>query len=258
MSTETPSCGETLAQLFYDRQKRQLGPLIRGHVLWYEPRAAPAYAAAAGLRLLGIVVLLELVIGPRMSILSWAALGLPPTWLRTSILLAIALVGVRFAAGIRLHDVGFIPPRHWRLSEWLYLAQIVALAIVVFLMLFGRRLGLFEGSLSVSVSVMAAAATQLLWGFYQEVIYRGILQTELMRRFGTIAGALVANLAFTFGPLHFYHLRDIDSPLSTVVMMTAIFFIGLIFSIVFARARNVAVVGILHGVGNVFGNVGVT
>ena len=77
------------------------------------------------------------------------------------------------------------------------------IAVLVFCVLFGRRLGLFEGSLSAIVVVSGGVWTQLLWGFYQEVVYRGILQTELMRRFGTLAGVLLANFAFTFGPLHF-------------------------------------------------------
>ena len=42
----------------------------------------------------------------------------------------------------------------------------------------------------------------LFYGFYQEVVYRGMLQSELVRRWGAFAGVLVANLLYTFGPLH--------------------------------------------------------
>jgi membrane protease YdiL (CAAX protease family) len=52
--------------------------------------------------------------------------------------------------------------------------------------------------------VLTVFLPYLLWGFYQEVMYRGILQTELVRRWGPLWGILVSNSLFTFGPLHFY------------------------------------------------------
>ena len=236
-----------LAGLIYDAKARRLGPLIRGHVLLFEPRTAPDYRPSAGLRLLLIVAVLELLIGPRMHILGWFGLEPPPSGLRVAILLAIALASARFVAGIRLRDVGFVSPRQWHQDELLYLAVILPAAVVLFVLMFGARL-----SAAGAGAALVLVATQLLWGFYQEVIYRGLLQTELMRRLRAVPGALLANLAFTFGPLHFYHLRNATDPTATAIMMAAIFAIGLVFAIIFGRTRNVWLVGILHGVGNAF------
>src|SRR5260221_14571242 len=83
------------------------------------------------------------------------------------------------------------------------------------------------------------------WGFYQELVYRGLLQTELVRRFGAIAGVLAANLLFTFGPLHFYHLsRPNPWP-----MLAAIFAMGLFFGAPFHRSRNLWLPAVFHGIG---------
>jgi membrane protease YdiL (CAAX protease family) len=241
------------AGLFYDANARHLGPLIRGHVLLFQPRTGPDYPALAGLRLLLIVAVLELVIGPRMSVLSWFGLEPPPSGVRTLILLAIALASVRFLAGVRLSDVGFVPPGRWHVDEVLYLAVVLPAAAAVFVLMFGARLHLFGGG---AVAALGLIATQLVWGFYQEVVYRGLLQTELMRRFGTVGGALAADVAFTFGPLHFYHLQEGASLVSTAIMVAAIFGIGLVFAIIFARARNIWLIGLLHGIGNAFAAAG--
>jgi membrane protease YdiL (CAAX protease family) len=91
--------------------------------------------------------------------------------------------------------------------------------------------------------------TSLLWGFYQELIYRGILQTELVRRWGAVPGVLVANLLYTFGPLHFYHFFK-GSAAASAIMFASIFAIGLFFGVLFHRSRNLAMVGLFHGLGD--------
>ena len=85
-------------------------------------------------------------------------------------------------------------------------------------------------------------------GFYQELVYRGMLQSELTRRWGAPAGILVANVAYTFGPLHFYHL----SGPSPVPMFAGIFAIGLFFGVLFARSGNLWMVGVFHGIGDAY------
>src|SRR5258708_7675155 len=91
----------------------------------------------------------------------------------------------------------------------------------------------------------ALAATNFLWGFYQELAYRGLLQTELTRRFGAIAGVVVANLAYTFGPLHYDHFAG-PSP---VAMFAAIFAIGLYFGVLRHRSGNLWMPAVFHGIG---------
>ncbi len=90
--------------------------------------------------------------------------------------------------------------------------------------------------------------TYLIWGFYQELMYRGILQTELVRRWGPVAGILVSNTLFTFGPLHFYHFAG----MSPLPMFTWIFAIGLFFGVLLWRSGNLWIVGVLHGVGDAY------
>ena len=90
-------------------------------------------------------------------------------------------------------------------------------------------------------------AGTFLWGFYQEVLYRGLLQTELVRRWGAAAGILVANLLFTFGPLHFYHWR---TGLPAWPMFAGIFAVGLFFAALQHRSRNLWMVATFHGIGS--------
>lgn len=230
-----------------------MGPLARGYLLWFERREKPSYAASAGLGLLLIFIVLEFIVGPRASILSLLGIAPPPAWARIAALLLVAVLAVRFLTGAKLEEVGFVPSSRWRAAERLYLAQVLLIAGGVFLTLHITRPEP-AGPAASWAPLAIGVGTAMLWGFYQEVVYRGILQTELSRRFGAIFGGLVANLAFTFGPLHFYHMANMQSPANTAVMMSAIFGIGLLFSFIYARTRNIWLVGIMHGVGDVFTN----
>ncbi len=87
----------------------------------------------------------------------------------------------------------------------------------------------------------------LSWGFYQEWIYRGFIQTELTRRYNAAVAIILANLIFTFGPLHFYQLHQ-----GNYIIIGATFLIGLVFGILYHRSYNLWIVGILHGIGNWF------
>jgi membrane protease YdiL (CAAX protease family) len=100
---------------------------------------------------------------------------------------------------------------------------------------------------STAISVLLV---QLLWGFYQELIYRGILQTELVRRWGAPTGIFISNILFTFGPLHFYHFRGIEENPSHAWIFAAIFAIGLFFGFLFQRSSNLWIVGLFHGIGD--------
>ena len=90
----------------------------------------------------------------------------------------------------------------------------------------------------------------LVYGFYQEVLYRGLLQTELVRRWGPVAGILTGNLLYTFGPLHYYYFfakASLAAP-----MFAAIFAIGLLFAVVFHRTGNLWIVATMHAFGNAY------
>ena len=80
-------------------------------------------------------------------------------------------------------------------------------------------------------------------------MYRGILQTALVSRMGALAGILVGNLLYTFGPLHFHYFFHTALP---VRMLGAIFAIGLFFAVLFHRSRNLWIVATFHGLGTAF------
>lgn len=63
------------------RRAQELSVHLRGHAFLFERKCARTYDASAGLRLLLIFLALEGVIGPRLSLLSWLQLPLPPFWL---------------------------------------------------------------------------------------------------------------------------------------------------------------------------------
>lgn len=231
--------------------KSRIGPFLRGHLLLFDRRDSPAYPASTGVRLLVLFVVLELVVGPRASILSWLGID-PPAWLRVPILLAGCIVAARYWARASFEDLGFLPWRKWTTTEKLYFAQVVPLAIVIFGVLYSEMLGVVRAHREVWAAAAGIGVVELLWGFYQELVYRGLLQTELTRRLGAPWGLIAANLVFTFGPLHFYHLASGRPWSSIAAILAATFAIGLFFAFVFHRTRNLWLVGVFHGIGNLF------
>ncbi len=224
-------------------------PHLKGHALLFDTKFLTTYNASSGVRLLLIFLLLEGVIGPRLWFWHMVQLSMPPPWIRVPVLLVLALILVRFAAEVRLTDIGLRPWKEWSTTERSYLFQVLVLANVVFCFLFAKRLGRVLTDPTTRSTAWVVLVTYLLWGFYQEVIYRGILQTELIRRWGAIVGILVSNVLYTFGPLHFYHFSA-GSPVSRLMIFAAIFFIGLFFGVLFRRSGNLWIVGIFHGVGD--------
>ena len=209
----------------------------RGHLLLFERRAFPAPEPKTALRLLLAFVVLEGLIGPRFELAKVLGLPQPPAALRIALLFVLALALVRFFARYPWRGLGFVPWREWSAVEKSYFLQVVAAGSVLGFALLGTRLQ------------PAAFATLLAWGFYQELVYRGILQTALVSRMGPVAGILVGNLLFTFGPLHFYYFFQKPVP---VGMLAAIFAIGLFFAIQFHRSRNLWIPATFHGLGTAF------
>lgn len=211
---------------------------LRGHLLLFDAREGIPYAARAGLRLVVAFLVLEALIGPRFHLLDLVGAPQPPAWIRVTALVVLAIVLVRFFAGIRLAAIGLIPWREWSAVEKSYFVQVVVIANVVFALV-------TRGAWPTGGEPAALAATNFLWGFYQELAYRGMLQTELVRRFGAVAGVLAANLVYTFGPLHFYHLAGRHP----VAMLAAVFAIGLYFGVLRHRSGNLWLPAAFHGIG---------
>ncbi len=221
----------------------------KGHAFLFEKKHVPTYDASAGFRLLLIFVLLEAVIGPRLWLFGWLRLRLPPVWLRVPILLIFALLLVRFVAGLKLSQIGLCRWREWSGTEKSYFIQVFLIANLVFAVIFANRLHVILSEPYLLRRVWAVFVPYFLWGCYQEVVYRGILQTELVRRWGAMRGILISNSLFTFGPLHFYHFSH-TSPV--LPMFAGIFAIGLFFSVLFWRSGNLWMVAVFHGLGNCY------
>lgn len=213
----------------------------RGHFLLFEGRPAPACSAAAGWRILLIVVLLEAVVGPRWHLLEWLGVAQPYDFIRVGLTFAVAVALVRFFARVPLRSLGFLRWSEWSPTEKSYFIQVLILANVVFALLLGGRVRGPHPGWWMAIPVAAS----FLWGVHQELVYRGLLQTELVRRFGSAAGILMANVLFTFGPLHFYHFGR-PSPWP---MMAGIFAIGLFFAVLYHRSRNLWMPAVFHGIG---------
>ena len=222
--------------------------VIAAQALKFErPERAP-YDAAAGQRLLLAFVLVGLVVYPALGALArvvgfagapWVGPAIVVTLLLAVLLLMRGVVGLSGGA-IGLHRWGMWTPR-----ERIYLWTVVPIAIPVFGFVFrGHFARLAEvhgwvGLFALSIPV------GLLWGMVQEFIYRGLLQTELTRRFGS--GVLLTNLLFTFGPLHanYYNLGADAGP--RWGMFATIFGIGLFFGLLYRRSGNLWLPAVLHG-----------
>ena len=237
-----------------DSRIGRLSPHLRGHFLFFDRKTSPAFDSSTTIRLLLIYVFLEAILGPRLSILQWFHIPPPPSWISVPALFVVAMLLVRFVARLEPARIGFYGCRAWSSTEKSYFVQVIVLANVVFAVLCVHPLQVIAADRSLWSGTCLVVFTQLVWGIYQELVYRGILQTALVSRWGPAAGILVANLAFTFGPLHFYHFSSLSGPTggSTWSMFAGIFAIGLLFSVLFWRSGNLWMIGVMHGIGNAY------
>lgn len=237
-----------------DSEFARLSPHLRGHFLYFDSKMPPALDGSTTIRLLLTFVFLEMILGPRLSILSWFHLSPPPSWISVPALIVLALLLVRVVAGLEPAQIGFYGWRTWSTAERSYFVQIIIIANVVFGIIRAHPLRVIAADRSLWGGACVVILTALLWGIYQELVYRGILQTALVARWGPAAGILVANLAFTFGPLHFYHFSSASGPTGTGtwIMFAAIFSIGLLFSVLFWRSGNLWMIGVMHGLGDAY------
>jgi CAAX protease family protein len=228
------------------RRWRGLTVHARGHFLLFDQRSAFHWSAETGARLLFTVIAIEAI---RIVAIEWLHPVLPLSIL-VVLLLAGALGLVRFAARLRLSQIGLYPWGEWSPVEKSYFVQLLVIANVVFPLVFANRLRLILAQPSVVATVWSAFVPYLFFGFYQEVVYRGILQSEFVRRWGAVAGILSANVFYTFGPLHWYYFAAHGS--LAVPMFAGIFAIGLFFGVLFWRSGNLWIVAVIHGIGNAY------
>jgi membrane protease YdiL (CAAX protease family) len=215
---------------------------LRGHFLQFDPEAPPAHTAAAGVRLLALAAGLEA--------LRLAAVNLlypqPPLWLLTPILLGVALVSVPAIARTPLSRLGLRPWSTWSDTEKSYFVQVVLLATgLLVILLVAAPAGQGDAGMR---SFWSVFAPYLFFGFYQELVYRGMVQLEMVRRWGAARGIIGANLLYTAGPLHWGYFAS--PPSVAGPMFASIFLIGLFFGALYHRSRNLWIVACFHAIGN--------
>lgn len=219
---------------------------LRGHVLLFDQKAPPDYDASTGMLLLGIAFGVEAF---RLIAVAWLHSAVPLVIL-VPLFLVCALLLVRFVAGLRFRQIGLHPWREWTPVEKSYFVQLLVLANVVFPFVFASRLRLILAQPSALSIIWNGFIPYLFFGFYQEVVYRGMVQSELVRRWGAFVGILIANILYTFGPLHWNYFSSRSAV--AVPMFAAIFAIGLFFGVLFRRSGNLWMVAVIHGIGNAY------
>lgn len=163
------------------------------------------------------------------------------------ILLLSSLVVVRLVVKKDWSYIGFRGWSKWTRREKLYAIQVIPLAVVVFGFVFQD---LFRGLISENGLIgflLVNLLFGIIWGFYQEFAYRGVLQTLLTSKFGPWIGVFTANLIFTFGPLHWSIYGRITEDFSAIMIFVPIFAIGLAFGLIYHRSGNIWLPAILHG-----------
>lgn len=227
-------------------RQRRWSPHLRGHLLLFDRRPAPAYTAHVGVRLVLAAASLEVV---RLAAVRWLYPGVP-LWLLLGALLGLALLAVPGIAGARLSQLGFRPWRDWTATEKSYFLQVLVIANVVFPIVLAAPLANRVAQLGMVWGLWNVFVPYLFFGFYQELVYRGMVQPEAVRRWGAPVGIVVTNVLYTFGPLHWYYFTSHASIAGP--MFASIFAIGLFFGILYWRSGNLWIVASFHAIGNAY------
>src|SRR6266545_752948 len=164
------------------------------------------------------------------------------------LLLGVAVVSVPAIAGVRLSQLGFRHWGEWTITEKSYFLQVVIIATVLLLIVLAAQLRGNVGGPGLVRSLWGVFVPYLFFGFYQELVYRGMVQLELVRRWGVPMGILGANVLYTFGPLHSNYFASRASLAGP--MFASIFLIGLFFGVLYRRSGNLWIVACFHAIGN--------
>jgi membrane protease YdiL (CAAX protease family) len=233
----------------------RIRPFWRGLLFLFDRPEETSYSSPQGYRLLAVFLLLEFVVRPLIrAAVAKSAPAVLPWWqlLEMSLLTVLAWALIKSFCGVPLPQLGLYPWRRWSQTEKFYFPQILLISLAVFLPINWTDLKTLWLRHDLWPIGFCVILTQMIWGFYQELLYRGILQTELVRRLGTAWGIVASNLIFTFGPLHAYHFAIARANPSHLWIFAAIFANGLFFAALYWRSGNLAIVGILHGMGDFF------
>lgn len=242
-------------RIFVDCETSQVHPFWRGQLFLFDQPRVQTISSQQGSRLLLVFFFLEVIVRPLFAAgTRWLTIADRNWWplaqVGLSTLLFCSLV-ISFAK-VHLSQLGLYSWLRWSRTERFYFLQIVPIAIFVFSFFVSAELKVLWARPHLWKIGSVIFVTKMIWGFYQEFLYRGVLQTEVVRRWGTLKGVLASNLVFTFGPLHAYHFWSAQRNPSHLWIFAAIFSIGLFFAILFKRSGNLWIIGIMHGLGDWF------
>ena len=226
-----------------------LRDLIAAHTLRFERPDRGSYDAAAGNRLLLAFALLGLLLQPALRATA-AATFAGARWAGPAVVVALLLavvLAMRFLVRLGGGAIGLHRWKSWTPREQIYLWTVVPLAATAFGIVFREHFTRLAEARGWVDLLLLTVPTGLLWGMVQEFIYRGFLQTELVRRLGGVPGVLLTNLVFTFGPLHFRYFGFGTDGGPSWGMFAAIFGIGLLFGTLYRRSGNLWNPALMHG-----------
>jgi membrane protease YdiL (CAAX protease family) len=241
--------------IFLDSETSRISPFWRGQLFLFDKPRGAAYPSREGYKLLLVVFLSEVVVRPLFGAgARWLTITGRDWWplLEVSLLTGLACWLVVKFAKVRLSQVGLYSWSRWSKTEKFYFLQILPISVAVFSFFTSASLKMLWARPHLWKIGLFVFVPKMIWGFYQEFLYRGVLQTELVRRWGSVAGILASNLIFTFGPLHAFHFLATYTKPSHLWIFAAIFAIGLLFAIIFKRSGNLWIVGVMHGIGDWF------
>jgi membrane protease YdiL (CAAX protease family) len=219
------------------RLGRLWNPHLRGHFLRFDGPDSFAKLSPTSVRLPVVAAVLEIL---RVSVIHWVGPDVP-LFLLTLPLLGIALLAVPTLTDVPLIQLGLRPWHAWSSIEKSYFLQVMlgAALLVLFLL---------AASADPLRQIAGGFVPYLFFGFYQELVYRGLIQRQLVRGWGAPIGIFAANLLYTFGPLHASYFAVAAS--LAIPMFASIFLIGLFFGVLYWRSGNLWIVGCFHAIGN--------
>src|SRR3972149_2841424 len=156
--------------------QQRWSPHLRGHLFLFDRMPSPSDTPSAGVRLLLAAAFVEVV---RLAALTWLYPGVPLGLLLPA-LVALGLLVVPGIAGVKLSQLGFRPWRDWTSTEKSYLLQVVLIANLVFPIVLAAPIGDRVAQMGLARSLGNLFVPYLFFGFYQELVYRGMVQLELV------------------------------------------------------------------------------
>ncbi len=146
----------------------------------------------------------------------------------------------------KLSEIGIFPWYKWNKKDrWIFFI-VTPIIFIIFSFSFFSRIEVLKNHSELFAIGSIVILREFIYGFYQEFLYRGILQTDLVKRWGSWIGITISNIVFTFGPEHFHFYK------TNSIGFVFIFCLGLLFSFLYYRFKNLTTIGIWHGIGNIF------